>query len=85
MKTYEIESYIGNVFNLLADSPIYSAATGRKALDMHLKKIGFKGKVKCSADRDVQFKVTPVYIDEHGTKWIDRRGGQKALWYKIVA
>jgi hypothetical protein len=85
MKTYEIEDYSGNsTINMLADGPVYYAQTGRKALDQHLKKIGFKGKVKCSADRDVHFKVTPIYIDGRGTKWIDRRKGQRALWYQIV-
>jgi len=85
MKTYEIEDYSGHKqIKLLEDGKIIAAETGRKALDIYLKQIGFKQKVKVSASRDVQFSVNPVVIDENGKLWIDRRGGQRQLWYQIV-
>lgn len=84
MKTYEIENYSGqNEVSLMADSPIVQAETGRKALDIYLKQINFKGKVKVSSSNIVHFKVTPMFIDENGKRWIDRRNGQRALWYAI--
>lgn len=84
MKIYEIEDYSGiNPIALLADSPIIEAETGRKALDTYLKQRGIKQKVKVSSSNTVHFKVTPMFIDENGRRWIDRRGGQRALWYAI--
>ena len=84
MKTYEIEDYSGNKpITLMADGSIIQAETGRKALDKYLKAIGFSGKVKVSASNTVHFKVEPIHIDENGKKWIDRRGGQRAMWYAI--
>lgn len=81
---YEIEDYSGSKpISLMADSPIYEAETGRKALDKYLKEIGFTQKVKVSASSTVHFKVTPIHIDESGRRWIDRRGGKKAMWYAI--
>lgn len=82
MKHYEIYSALNST--LMSTDPIVEAETGRKALDKYLKSIGFKGKVKVSASSIVHFKTTPVFIDEHGRKWIDRRNGQKAMWYQIV-
>ncbi len=81
MKTYEIYDARNN--QIFFDDPVYIAETGRKALQKHLDKIQFKGKVKVSGSNDVTFKVTPVYIDENGKKWIDLRGGKRCVWYQI--
>lgn len=82
---YEIENYSGqNAIALMAENPLIEAQTGRKALDIYLKQIGFKRKVKVSGSNSVHFKVTPIHIDENGARWIDRRGGKKAMWYQII-
>ena len=84
MKTYEIEDYSGNKpITLLEDGAIIDAENGRKALDIYLKKCGLTCKVKVSADNMVHFKVQPIVI-ENGRKYLDRRNGQRALWYKIT-
>lgn len=84
MKTYEIEDYSGlNPIVLMEDGKIINADTGRKALAAYLKSIEFKGKVKVSSSNEVQFKVTPIVI-ENGRKYIDRRNGQRSLWYQIL-
>lgn len=83
MKTYEIEDYSGNnVINLFEQGKIITAETGRKALDIYLKSNNVKVKVKVSASNIVHYKVTPVVI-ENGKKYIDRRSGQRAMWYQI--
>lgn len=83
MKTYEIEDYSGyKAINLLENGSIISADTGRKALDKYLKSVGFNGKVKVSASNIVHFKVTPV-VFENDRMYIDRRNGQRAMWYQI--
>lgn len=84
MKTYEIEDYSGSKpISLMEDGSIINAETGRKALASYLKSIGFKENVKVSSDNIVHFKVTPI-VFENGRKYIDRRNGQRALWYKII-
>jgi len=80
MKTYEI--YDARCSTLLSDDPVYTAETGRKALDMHLKAIGFNGKVKVSGANEVHFKVSPVAIVD-GRKYLDFRGGKRCVWYQI--
>ena len=81
MKTFEIYSAIDNR-PLMEENDIVQAETGRKALDKYLKQIGFKGKVKVSASNTVHFKTTPVVI-ENGKRYIDRRNGQRSVWYQI--
>lgn len=85
MRTYEIEDYSGaDSISLMQNDPIITAETGRKALDQYLKERGRKHKVKVSGSNTVHYKVTPVHIDENGKKWIDRRAGQRALWYQVI-
>lgn len=84
MKNYEIEDYSGSKpIALMDNGKIITADTGRKALKSYLKQIGFNGAVKVSGSNIVHFKVTPV-VFENGRKYIDRRNGQRALWYQIV-
>ncbi len=83
MKTYEIEDYSGNKpITLMEDGAIIQAETGRKALDKYLKQNGIKQKVKVSASSTVHYKVQPIVI-ENGRKYLDRRNGQRAMWYQI--
>ena len=84
MKLYEIENYYGGgTISLMADSPRIEAETGRKALAIYLKQKGISVKVKCSASNNVHFKVTPIVV-ENGRVYIDRRHGQRALWYEAI-
>jgi predicted SAM-dependent methyltransferase len=69
---------------VFAEHPIYTAETGRKALQQHLEKIGFNQKVKSSASNDVRFKVSPVCI-ENGRVYYDYRGGKRPRWYQVVS
>ena len=81
MKTYEITDFYGNnTFSLMGEDPIIEAKTGREALKKYIKEKKYSIKVKVSADRNVIFKVTPVVFD-NGRKYIDRRNGQRAMWY----
>ena len=82
MKTFEIYSAISNL-PLMEQNPTIEAETGRKALDKYLKQIGFKGKVKVSSSNDVHFKTTPIVI-ENGRRYIDKRNGQRSIWYQII-
>lgn len=82
MKTFEIYSAISNL-PLMEQNPTIEAETGRKALDKYLKQIGFKGKVKVSSSNDVHFKTTPIVI-ENGKRYIDKRNGQRSIWYQII-
>jgi hypothetical protein len=82
MKTFEIYSSISNL-PLMEQNPIIEAKTGRKALDKYLKQIGFKGKVKVSSSNNVHFKTTPIVI-ENGKRYIDKRNGQRSIWYQII-
>ena len=82
MKTFEIYSAISNL-PLMEQNPIIEAETGRKALDKYLKQIDFKGKVKVSSSNDVHFKTTPIVI-ENGKRYIDKRNGQRSIWYQII-
>ena len=83
LKTYEVEDYYKANIKLLEDSDLIQAESGRKALDIYLKK--YAGiKVKVSSSNNVYFKVTPIYVDDNGRRWIDRRSGQRALWYTII-
>jgi hypothetical protein len=81
MKSYEIYSAISNL-PLMEHNPVFEAETGRKALDKYLKSINFDKKVKVSASNDVHFKTTPIVI-ENGKRYIDRRNGQRSVWYQI--
>jgi len=81
MKTFEIYSAISNL-PLMESNPVIEAETGRKALDKYLKQIGFTKRVKVSASNDVHFKTTPIVI-ENGKRYIDKRNGQRSVWYQI--
>lgn len=81
MKKFEIYSAISNL-PLMEQNPYFEAKTGRKALELYLKSINFKGKVKVSASNDVHFKTTPIVI-EGDKRYIDRRNGQRSVWYQI--
>lgn len=81
MRTFEIYSAISNL-PLMEQNPIVQAETGRKALDKYLKQIGFTKKVKVSASNNVHFKTTPIVIED-GKRYIDRRNGQRSVWYQI--
>jgi hypothetical protein len=80
---YEIENYWNGSNSLMDEADLIEAETGRKALDKFLKANNIKEKVKISGSNEVHFKVTPIYVDEHGKRWIDRRGGKRALWYQV--
>jgi hypothetical protein len=81
MPQYEV--YDARSSQLFSDSSIFTADTGRKALQQYLEKIKFSQRVKASSSNDVTFKVSPVCF-ENGRMYYDRRGGRRALWYKVI-
>lgn len=81
LRLFQIDDFSGNSFKLMGDSPMIEAKNNKDALNKYLKRIGADFKVKCSADNDVHFGITPM-IKHQGRILID--GRKRMSWYKIV-
>lgn len=82
LRTFRIDDFSGlNSIALLEENPTIEAKNNKDALMKYLKSIGANIKVKCSADNDVQFGITPM-IRHNGRLLID--GRKRMSWYKII-
>jgi len=70
----------GNI-KLMDNMNLIEGKNNKDALNNYLKKIGKKLNVKCSADNNVQFGITPM-IKYNGQILID--GRKRMSWYKII-
>lgn len=81
-RLFRIEDFSGNnTFKLMDESPLIEAKNNSDALKKYLKKHNMNVKVKCSADNNVQFGITPM-VKYNGQILID--GRKRMSWYKIV-
>lgn len=81
-RLFRIEDFSGNgCISLLAENPLIEAKTGKEALNKYFKENNINVKVKCSADNDVHFGITPM-IKYNGQILID--GRKRKSWYKII-
>lgn len=81
-RLFRIDDFSGNGnISLMEENPLIEAKNNKDALNKYLKKIGKKFKVKCSADNNVHFGITPM-IKHNGQILID--GRKRMSWYKII-
>ena len=82
LRPFRIDDFSGSSnISLMDENPLIYAKNNKDALNKYLKKIGKKVNVKCSADNNVHFGITPM-IEYNGQILID--GRKRMSWYKII-